>query len=250
MTTEQNVLDDLIQAITNTNTSNDDLLKVLKEGRDTDVALRDGTVVPSLTKRVVNAFSGSDSGYLTKADNLASIVDKQEARTNLDVYSKAETDSIAATPDATQTVAGKAKIATQFEVNSAISDTLFVTPKKLFAALKFHLNVTGTAPISACRSWVNFSATGGVITVKGSLNIASVTRVSAGVYTVNFSIPMPVENYAVFVSNTGGIQNSSRINATSDTSNPTIKTVNSVQVAVSGSTAFSDTANMSVGVFC
>ena len=119
-----------------------------------------------------------------------------------------------------------------------------ITPAVLKGAIQTH------APASACRAWVNFSASGGVITIKGSLNIASVTRVSAGVYTVNFNIPMPIENYAVFVSNSGNIQNNSRINATSDTANPTIKTVNSVQVAVSGSTTFGDTANMSVGVFC
>ena len=91
MTTEQEILNDLIQAVDNTNRSNDDFLNVLKEGRDKDVALRDGTVVPSLTKRVVNAFSNSD--YLMKADNLASVVDKQEARDNLDVYSQAEVDT-------------------------------------------------------------------------------------------------------------------------------------------------------------
>lgn len=136
-----------------------------------------------------------------------------------------------------------------FDGNQKINGDLEVTGT-LNANIKPLLNAQGDAPISACRAWVNFSASGGVITVKGSLNIASVTRVSAGVYTVKFNIPMPIENYAVFVSNSGNIQNNSRINATSDTSNPTIKTVNSVQVAVSGTSAFIDTANMSVGVFC
>lgn len=152
----------------------------------------------------------------------------------------------AAIPQATETALGVAKIATTAIAQAGTNDTDIITAKKLRDAL----NASSNAPVSACRAWVNFSASGGVITVKGSLNIASVTRVSAGVYTVNFNIPMPIENYAVFVSNSGNIQNNSRINATSDTSNPTIKTVNSVQVAVSGTTAFGDTANMSVGVFC
>lgn len=151
-----------------------------------------------------------------------------------------------AIPQSAETVLGVAKIATTAIAQAGTNDTDFITAKKLRDAL----SASGNAPISACRAWVNFSASGGVITVKGSLNIASVTRVSAGVYTVNFNIPMPIENYAVFVSNSGNIQNSSRINATSDTSNPTIKTVNSVQVAVSGTQSFGDTANMSVGVFC
>lgn len=147
---------------------------------------------------------------------------------------------------ATETALGAAKIATIAIARAGVNDTDFLTAKKLRDAL----NASGNAPISACRAWVNLSASGGVITVKGSLNIASVTRVSAGVYTVNFNIPMPIENYAVFVSNSGDAYSGARINATPDTSNPTIKTVNSVQVAVSRAGAFADTANMSVGVFC
>lgn len=173
------------------------------------------------------------------------------ARGNLSVYSKQEVDSgisdaINAIPNATESLAGKAKIATTAIAQAGVNDTDFITSKKLRNAL----NATGEAPISACRAWVNFGVSGGVITVKGSLNIASVTRVSAGVYTVNFNTPMPIENYAVFVSNSGNRNYDSRINAQTDTSNPTIKTVNSVQVAVSGTSSFDDAANMSVGVFC
>ena len=127
MATEQEVLDDLIQAITNTNTSNDDFLKVLKEGRDQDVALRDGTVVPSLTKRVVNAFSNSD--YLMRADNLASVVDKQEARDNLNVPTKE--DVLTATEQATETEKGTAKIATTAIAQAGVNDTDFITALKL-----------------------------------------------------------------------------------------------------------------------
>lgn len=127
MTTEQEVLDDLIQAIDDTNRSNDDFLKVLKEGRDQDVALRDGTVVPSLTKRVVNAFSNSD--YLMKADNLASVVDKQEARDNLNVPTKE--DVLTATAQATDTVKGTAKIATTAIAQAGTNDTDIITALKL-----------------------------------------------------------------------------------------------------------------------
>lgn len=151
-----------------------------------------------------------------------------------------------AIPKATETTLGVAKIATTAIAQAGVNDTDFITAKKLRDAL----NASGSAPVAACRAWVNFSASGGVITVKGSLNIASVTRVSAGVYTINFSGSMPTANYAVFVSNSGSIALTSRVNATSDTAEPTIKTVNSVQVAASGTSAFSDTANMSVGVFC
>jgi len=151
-----------------------------------------------------------------------------------------------AIPQATETALGVAKIATATIAQAGTNDTDTITAKKLRDAL----NASGTAPVAACRAWVNFSISGGVITVKGSLNITSVTRVSAGVYTINFSNSMPTASYAVFVSNSGSIALTSRVNATSDTAEPTIKTVNSVQVAASGTSAFSDAANMSVGVFC
>ena len=214
------------------------------------VVLTNGDIVKSTVAGNQNNPNTNMTGWqhsnLTPSKNLNDVLDKATARTNLGVYSKTETDSIAATPNATETIAGKAKIATTAIAQAGTNDADFITAKKLRDAL----NASSNAPVSACRAWVNFSASGGVITVKGSLNIASVTRVSAGVYTVNFNIPMPIENYAVFVSNSGNILNSSRIHATSDASNPTIKTVNSVQVAVSGTSAFADTANMSVGVFC
>ena len=214
------------------------------------VVLINGDIVKSTVNGNKNNPNTNMAGWsldsLTPSKSLSDLTNKIVARTNLDVYSKAETNSIAGTPSATETVAGKAKIATTAIAQAGVNDTDNITAKKLRDAL----NANGDAPISACRAWVNFSATGGVITIKGSLNIASVTRVSAGVYTVNFNIPMPIENYAVFVSSSGAIYSGSKINATSDTSNPTIKTVNSIQVAANGTTTFIDTANMSVGVFC
>lgn len=204
------------------------------------------STVANNTTNPNTSMVGWEIDSLSPSQNLLELTDKAVARTNLGVYSKAETDGIAGTPNATEAIAGKAKIATIAIAQAGANDTDFLTAKKLRDAL----NATGEAPVSACRAWVNFGVSGGVITVKGSLNIASVTRVSAGIYTVNFSTPMPVENYAVFVSNSGNRNYDSRINAQEDISDPTIKTVNSVQVAVSGTASFGDTANMSVGVFC
>ena len=187
MATEQEVLDDLIQAITNTHTSNDDFLKVLKEGRDQDVALRDGTVVPSLTKRVVNAFSNSD--YLMKADNLASVVDKQEARDNLNVPTKE--DVLTATAQATDTVKGTAKIATTEIAQAGTNDTDIITAKKLRDAL----NASGSAPIYACRGYalVNVST----LSFASTQNISGISKISSGLFEVTLSMAMPNSNYIV-----------------------------------------------------
>ena len=78
---------------------------------------------------------------LTPSNNLSDVEDKAEARTNLDVYSKAETDSIAdsiadsiqTTPNATETVAGKAKIATTTIAKDATNHTDIITAKGLAA---------------------------------------------------------------------------------------------------------------------
>jgi len=56
---------------------------------------------------------------------------------------------------------------------------------------------SGSAPSYTCRSWVNFDGTTGPGTIRASGNVSSVTRNSAGDYTVNFTTAMPDENYSV-----------------------------------------------------
>ena len=111
---------------------------------------------------------------------------------NLDVYSKAETNSIAGTPDATETVAGKAKIATTAIAQAGTNDTDIITAKKLRGAL----NADGDAPISAIRSYVIGSATSAP-TILRSMNVASVTKPASSQLTVNFIKPMTDTNYIV-----------------------------------------------------
>ena len=58
------------------------------------------------------------------------------------------------------------------------------------------LNATGSAPIYACRAWVNFNGTG-TVAIRASGNVSSITDNGAGNYTVNFATAMPDANYAV-----------------------------------------------------
>lgn len=46
-----------------------------------------------------------------------------------------------------------------------------------------------------CRAWVNFNGTG-VVAIRGSGNVSSITDVAQGQYTVNFATAMPDANYA------------------------------------------------------
>lgn len=62
------------------------------------------------------------------------------------------------------------------------------------------LNATGTAPVYACRAWVNFDGTTAganpaPMTIRASGNVSSVTRNGTGDFTVNFTTAMPDENY-------------------------------------------------------
>jgi hypothetical protein len=46
------------------------------------------------------------------------------------------------------------------------------------------------------KAWVRFDGTANPVTIQGSYNISSITYVSAGLYTLNFTTAMPSTNYA------------------------------------------------------
>jgi len=58
------------------------------------------------------------------------------------------------------------------------------------------LNATGSAPIYACRAWVNFDGTG-TVSIRESGNVSSITDNGTGDYTVNFNNAMPSADFAV-----------------------------------------------------
>jgi len=57
------------------------------------------------------------------------------------------------------------------------------------------LNATGSAPLYACRAWVNFNGTG-TVAIRASGNVSSVTDNGTGNYTINFSTDMEDSNYS------------------------------------------------------
>lgn len=58
------------------------------------------------------------------------------------------------------------------------------------------LNASGSAPVYACRAWVNFNGTG-TVSIRASGNVSSITDLGVGTYTVNFANAMPDGNYGV-----------------------------------------------------
>ena len=57
-------------------------------------------------------------------------------------------------------------------------------------------NASGSAPVYACRAWVNWDGYGGSGTnIRGSGNVSSITYNGTGDYTINFATAMPDANY-------------------------------------------------------
>ena len=96
-------------------------------------------------------------------------------------------------PNATEAVAGKAKIATTAIAQAGMNDTDFLTAKKLRDAL----NASGEASISACRAWVCFDSTTAGAIIRASNNVQSIVRTSMGEFVITFIDEMPHSDYIV-----------------------------------------------------
>lgn len=126
----------------------------------------------------------------TGADNAVN------ARGNLSVYSIQEVDSeisdaINAIPNATETTAGKAKIATTAIAQAGTNDTDFITALKLKQTLGAGRNTLSGS--------VNFNGTG-TVSIRSQLNVSSITDLGEGTYKINMTTAMPNANYPVFTS--------------------------------------------------
>jgi hypothetical protein len=75
-----------------------------------------------------------------------------------------------------------------------------VSPAKVKAAIQALvpnvLNASGTAPLYACRAWVNFNGSG-TVAIRASGNVSSITDNGVGDYTINFATAMQDANYAM-----------------------------------------------------
>ena len=89
----------------------------------------------------------------------------------------------------------------QVQVENAAS-TVFgqVSGQRLSQSVKGNLNATGSAPIYACRAWVNFDGTG-TVAIRAAGNVSSITDNGTGNYMVNFTTSLPDANYAVVATN-------------------------------------------------
>lgn len=136
-------------------------------------------------------------------------VDSATNRTNLGLGSAATSASTAFASSSTTITAG-----TGLSGGGDLSTnrTIDVSFSANESNVKTALNASGSAPIYACRAWINFDGTSGSIgTGRDNGNVSGVTDNGTGDYTVNFTTAMPDRNYAVTVSCYG--QSSSGKNA-------------------------------------
>jgi hypothetical protein len=100
-------------------------------------------------------------------------------------------------------------------------------------------NATGSAPVYACRAWVNFNGTG-TVAIRASGNVSSITDGGVGIYTVNYTTAMPDVNYAATGSANTGIIVSFAFNETESTS---------IRVRAVSTAAAIDSAEISIAIF-
>jgi hypothetical protein len=98
------------------------------------------------------------------------------------------------------------------------------------------LNASGSAPIYACRAWVNFDGTTSPGTIRASGNVSSVTRSGTASYTVNFTTAMPDANYGANVSAAGvvGVTNAIFTSTDMDAGSRVNPTTSSLALTVYG----------------
>lgn len=106
-------------------------------------------------------------------------------------------------------------------------------------------NASGSAPVYACRAWVNFNGTG-TVAIRASGNVSSITDNGIGDYTVNFASSLNDGNYAVALSNSAASGDANEINVLAATfgGNPTLMTTTQLRVG-----GIPDTGMASITVF-
>jgi hypothetical protein len=77
-------------------------------------------------------------------------------------------------------------------------------------------NASGSAPVYACRAWVNFNGTG-TVAIRASGNVSSITDNGTGLFAINFTTAMPDANYSSAAHSAATLAGLNCVNASSKT---------------------------------
>jgi hypothetical protein len=105
-------------------------------------------------------------------------------------------------------------------------------------------NASGSAPVYACRAWVNFNGTG-TVAIRAAGNVSSITDNGTGDYTVNFTTALPDANYVVNAT----IEADGTGFGQANTPNGTAPTTSAVRLRTLNNIAFVDTTRCFVTIF-
>jgi hypothetical protein len=141
-----------------------------------------------------------------------------------------------------------ADIASTAEAQAGTNNTNFITPLRM----REGFNAGGSAPVYACRAWVNFDGISSA-SIRASGNVSSVSRNGTGDYTVNFTTALPDANYAALGTTEGlagdGFPIVVEMNRHFGTASAPTTTSVRLFVVVSGSNTLRDTSNVYVSIF-
>jgi len=110
------------------------------------------------------------------------------------------------------------------------------------------IDAPGTAPLYACRAWVNFNGVG-TVAILASGNVSSITDNGLGDYTINFATDMPDNNYAVAGSACSLDERTFQIPSSTSFGGPITKTTSAVRITSMSGGVSRDSANISVAIF-
>lgn len=96
------------------------------------------------------------------------------------------------------------------------------------------LNASGTAPIYACRAWVNFNGTG-TVAIRTSGNMSSITDVNTGRYVLNTITAFADANYCATFGAKRQNETSNVAGSIAETNTPSTRTSSSLGITVSDS---------------
>ena len=142
-----------------------------------------GTATKLATARTINGVSFDGSDNITVSDSTAVKLTGNQTVAGVKTFSSSP---VVPTPTTNTQAANKAYVDDNIEPMWVAND----------ARAKTALNASGTAPIYACRAWVNFNGTG-TVAIRASGNVSSITDNGTGDYTVNFTTVMPDDNYSI-----------------------------------------------------
>jgi len=106
-------------------------------------------------------------------------------------------------------------------------------------------NASGSAPVYACRAWVNFNGTG-TPAIRGSGNVSSITDNGTGDYTVNFTTAMSDVNYSAVATPQGY---HAALNDTTPLATNSAKIITFYVSSTSGARTLYDVAFVDVAIF-